>query len=247
MAADDPPVITGAVAGQTTTDEATLTPLSGVSVNDVDFGQTETVTVTLSSLPTARCRTSTAAASAAALAFTASPAPTASSPRRWTHWYSRPPPTRWRRAIPSPPLTAGTPAAATAALRAVVFTPAVFTLAPCTSAVTDTTRRSATASVRQRPTRPLRWPSSPVSQPVPDRYPTWCHPGRTPAGGRHRADDLRQAPAHPVDRPPHPRLPSPHLTGAGEADPHRPARLRRTGRNGLCCCRPIIPSSLRTC
>ena len=48
-AVNDPPVIAGAVAGQTTTDEATITPLSGVSISDVDFGQTETVTVTLSS------------------------------------------------------------------------------------------------------------------------------------------------------------------------------------------------------
>ena len=48
-AANDPPVITGAITGQTTTDEATITPLSGISVSDVDFGQTETVTVTLSS------------------------------------------------------------------------------------------------------------------------------------------------------------------------------------------------------
>jgi plastocyanin len=47
-AANDPPVIAGAIAGQTTTDEATKTPFSGVSISDVDFGQTETVTVTLS-------------------------------------------------------------------------------------------------------------------------------------------------------------------------------------------------------
>ena len=48
-AVNDPPVITGAVAGQTTTDETTIKPLSGLSVSDVDVGQTETVTVTLSS------------------------------------------------------------------------------------------------------------------------------------------------------------------------------------------------------
>ena len=48
-AVNDPPVITGAVAGQTTTDEASLHPFSGVAINDVDLGQTETVTVALSS------------------------------------------------------------------------------------------------------------------------------------------------------------------------------------------------------
>jgi hypothetical protein len=47
-AVNDAPVIAGAVAGQTTTDEATLSPFSGVAISDVDFGQTETVTVTLS-------------------------------------------------------------------------------------------------------------------------------------------------------------------------------------------------------
>ncbi len=47
-AANDAPVIAGTVGGQSTTDEAAISPFSGVSISDVDFGQTETVTVTLS-------------------------------------------------------------------------------------------------------------------------------------------------------------------------------------------------------
>ncbi len=47
-AVNDPPAITGAVAGQTTTDEATVDPFTGVAISDVDAGQTETVTVVLS-------------------------------------------------------------------------------------------------------------------------------------------------------------------------------------------------------
>jgi hypothetical protein len=47
-AVNDPPVITGTVAGQRTTDAAAISPFSGVSISDIDFGQSETVTVTLS-------------------------------------------------------------------------------------------------------------------------------------------------------------------------------------------------------
>ncbi len=47
-AVNDPPVIAGTLAGQSTTDEAAIAPFSGVSISDVDFGQTETVTITLS-------------------------------------------------------------------------------------------------------------------------------------------------------------------------------------------------------
>ena len=44
----NPPVISGTVAGQTTTDEATLDPFSGVTIADPNIDQTETVTITLS-------------------------------------------------------------------------------------------------------------------------------------------------------------------------------------------------------
>ena len=48
-AVKDTPTITGALSGQMTTYEQSIAPFTGVSIGDVDFGQTETVTVTLNS------------------------------------------------------------------------------------------------------------------------------------------------------------------------------------------------------
>ena len=72
-----PPVISNALAGQTTTDEATISPFSGVTISDPNSGQTETVTVTLSNHLNGTLSSSAAAASTAAPASTASPAPPA--------------------------------------------------------------------------------------------------------------------------------------------------------------------------
>jgi plastocyanin len=46
-AANDAPVISGAQAGQVTTDEASLKPFSGVTISDVDLGATDSMAITL--------------------------------------------------------------------------------------------------------------------------------------------------------------------------------------------------------
>ena len=46
-ALDDPPTISGAATDQPMTDAATIAPLSGVTIGDVDLGKSETVTLTL--------------------------------------------------------------------------------------------------------------------------------------------------------------------------------------------------------
>jgi VCBS repeat-containing protein len=100
-AVNDPPVIAGATAGQATTDEATVTPFSGVTISDPDFGASETVTITLTAglLP----GDANGILSGASLTKTG---------------------------IGTYTLSAGTPAAVTAALRALVFTPTAHEVAP---------------------------------------------------------------------------------------------------------------------
>jgi Ca-dependent carbohydrate-binding module xylan-binding len=49
-AANDPPMISGSVGGQATTDETTVKPFSSVAISDSDLSQSETVTVTLSAI-----------------------------------------------------------------------------------------------------------------------------------------------------------------------------------------------------
>jgi hypothetical protein len=107
---DDPPVITGTVAGQLMNDDQTDRPFAGVTISDPDVGASETVTLTLNVDGVSSDANGTL--SGAGLTKTGTGAYT---------------------------LTAGTPAAVTAALQAVMFTPAVLMLAPDSSAVTDMT------------------------------------------------------------------------------------------------------------
>jgi hypothetical protein len=107
---DDPPVITGTVAGQLMNDDQTDRPFAGVTISDPDVGASETVTFTLNVDGVSSDANGTL--SGAGLTKTGMGTYT---------------------------LTAGTPAAATTALQAVMFTPAVLELAPDSSAVTDMT------------------------------------------------------------------------------------------------------------
>ena len=109
-AANDPPVIAGTVAGQLINDDQTKRPFSTVTISDPDVGASETVAITLNVDGVPSDANGTL--SGAGLTKTGAGAYT---------------------------LTAGTPAAVTAALRALVFTPAVFDLAPDTSVVTEMT------------------------------------------------------------------------------------------------------------
>ena len=102
-----PPVISGTVAGQTTTDEAIVTPFVAVSITDPNVSQTETITITLSHGGTATDADGTLSGSGLSKTGTGTYTLVASSAAAATTelqgWCSRRPRTRWRRAVPSPP------------------------------------------------------------------------------------------------------------------------------------------------
>ncbi len=100
-AVKDLPTITGTTSGQAITDAGTVKPLSGISIGDVDFGQTETVTVKLS-----------AAANG-----------TLSDPNAGSDGSSY-------NAVTGTYTVGGTAAAVTTALRGLVFTPTAHQVAP---------------------------------------------------------------------------------------------------------------------
>jgi len=88
---NDPPAITGTMAGQAVTDEATLTPFSTVAISDVDFGQTETVTVTLSADANGTLFSGKGGSYDSKAGSTPSPDRMRSSAPRSTPWCSRQP------------------------------------------------------------------------------------------------------------------------------------------------------------
>jgi hypothetical protein len=100
-AVNDPPVITGTVAGQTETDAATIRPFSGVTIADPDLGASETVSITLKDGGIATDSDGVLAGSGLTKTGTGS--------------YT---------------LAARTPSAVTAALRTLVFVPVTHTVAP---------------------------------------------------------------------------------------------------------------------
>ena len=104
------PTITGTVAGQAVTDNATLTPFAAATVTDPDVGASENLTITLRSGSTTT--DANGILSGTGLTKTG----------RGTY-----------------ALTAGTPSAVTAALRALVFTPTAHQVAPGSSVTTGFT------------------------------------------------------------------------------------------------------------
>jgi hypothetical protein len=109
-AVNDPPAITGTVADQLMSDVQTKQPFSTVTITDPDVGASETVTITLD----VDGSPSDANGILSGTGLT----------KTGTGTYT---------------LAAGSPAAVTAALRALVFTPAVLDLPPDSAAVTDMT------------------------------------------------------------------------------------------------------------
>ncbi|MDP4078671.1 DUF4347 domain-containing protein [Acidovorax sp. A1169] len=96
------PAVSGVVTGQAVNDNATISPFAGITITDPDVGASETVTITLDMA---------AKGAFTAASLTASGFSTADGGLTYTH-------------------AAGTPAAIQAALRALVFKPAVGRVAP---------------------------------------------------------------------------------------------------------------------
>jgi glycosyltransferase involved in cell wall biosynthesis len=110
IAVNDPPVIAGGKAGQIVDDTATISPFSGVTINDPDFAASETLTITLTAGGLAS--DANGALSDAGLSQTG---------------------------VGTYTLAAGTPLAVTSALEALVFTPTNGEVAPGKTVTTGMT------------------------------------------------------------------------------------------------------------